>query len=155
MKYTCGIFFISKDKKLLIAHPTNARRDQWSIPKGLKDQGEPSNLAAVRELEEETGIILSHKDIKTFTDGVIYKDKKKTLLPFVHKSDIFSWEFGNLVCSSMVNQPNRPPFPENDEFGWCSLEEAKTLIHYTQVECLENLEKYLIPKNISEVSKEL
>ncbi len=152
MVYTCGIFLISKDNLLLIAHPTNAAHDVWSIPKGLKDEGESSRVAAVRELEEETGIKLSSDQIETFADGIIYPNKKKTLLPFVHKSDIISWEY-DLVCSSMVHQTNCAPFPENDEFAWASLEEAKKLLHVTQVSCLENLKGWLVPKNIDDVSK--
>lgn len=154
MKYTCGIFLISKDDLLLIAHPTNAAHDVWSIPKGLKDEGEPSNVAAARELEEETSIKISSNELIYFAEGVIYPNKKKTLLPFLYKSDVMSWEY-DLVCESMVHQANQAPFPENDEFAWATLEEAKKLLHSTQVACLEDLKKFLIPKNINDISKRI
>jgi 8-oxo-dGTP pyrophosphatase MutT (NUDIX family) len=43
---------VTKDEKMLLIH----RRGVWDLPKGKLDNGEKSKKAAVREVEEETGV---------------------------------------------------------------------------------------------------
>lgn len=140
MIYTAGIFLFNKDNNLLIVHPTNAPKTKWSIPKGLVDDNEDVYDAAVRELFEETNI-----DIRLLKpvfvrrgDNVPYKNKKKTLCPFFVKvfDDMDNIE---LKCTSMVEIAGKKPFPENDKFLWCSLVNAKDVIHETQVEALNKM----------------
>lgn len=45
---------VSKEDKLLLIY----RLDRWDLPKGKLDDGESSKEAAVREVEEETGVIV-------------------------------------------------------------------------------------------------
>ncbi len=133
---TCGIFLISLDNLILIGHPTNGTK--WSIPKGELDEGETTLECAIREFKEEANIFLSRHQINDLSN-VKYSHGKKTLVPFYFKSLIVASEFSP-KCYSMVELPGQEPFPEIDEFKWVTLEEAKELLHETQVEALKELE---------------
>ena len=136
MKYTCGIFLRNIVGEILICHATNSN-GIWSIPKGLVDDGEDYESAAIRELFEETSIKLEDLDISEIRPLGIYpfRSGKKTLVPFLvdFKDD---WTKINTVCHSMVL--NRPiPFPEVDKFLWVDYDLAKEKLHYTQHEALD------------------
>ena len=49
---------VVKDGKWLLMY----RRKKWDLPKGKLDKGENSRTAAIREIEEETGVRASVKD---------------------------------------------------------------------------------------------
>lgn len=58
---TCGVL-ITDGENLLICHPTHGRK--WDIPKGKKEEGESEIDAAVRELREETGLIVNPSELE-------------------------------------------------------------------------------------------
>lgn len=49
---------------LLLRHPHKPEGNTWCIPGGKIDQGEDAIRAAVRELSEETGIVVSEEDLR-------------------------------------------------------------------------------------------
>lgn len=51
---TAGGVVISKKRKVLVV---NQRGRTWSLPKGHIEEGEDAKTAAIREIEEETGIL--------------------------------------------------------------------------------------------------
>lgn len=51
---TAGGVVISKKKKVLVV---SQRGSSWSLPKGHIEKGEDAKTAAIREIEEETGIL--------------------------------------------------------------------------------------------------
>jgi 8-oxo-dGTP pyrophosphatase MutT (NUDIX family) len=53
---TCGIV-VSDGQKVLLGHATRSPR--WDIPKGLAEEGETFASAAIRELNEETGLTVA------------------------------------------------------------------------------------------------
>lgn len=135
MIHTCGIFLISSDNLILIGHPTNST-GKWSIPKGELDEGESKLKCAVREFQEETGILISKHSLISL-DEVNYLSGKKKLVPFYFKAYCKSTDF-RAVCHSMVTSvPNKDPFPEIDEFRWVTFDIAKEMLHETQVKCLD------------------
>lgn len=72
---TAGVAIIWEDKILLV-HPTGAswRRSALGIPKGKIEPGEDPLDAAVRELQEETGISINPSDLDQEANIVnIYK----------------------------------------------------------------------------------
>lgn len=82
-----GVLIIIDDKALLVKpQKYKDQKQMWSVPKGKIDEGESVIDTALRELEEETGIILTEDIIK---DGkklnIFYdkNDKKRKLTVFV------------------------------------------------------------------------
>jgi 8-oxo-dGTP pyrophosphatase MutT (NUDIX family) len=55
MEITCGSFLIDPLNRILMCLTTGTK-NFWTVPKGLPESHESFYEAAVRELEEETGI---------------------------------------------------------------------------------------------------
>lgn len=138
---TCGIFLYStQNRKFLACHATNSPWNKWSIPKGLKDEGEESLEAAARELKEETGI-----DLETLTilelyplPPVKYKKQNKMLVPFLIVTDtpLESYPF---ECQTFVKEKS----PEIDSWKWISLAEIPNYLHESQRENLHLISSLL------------
>lgn len=140
-----GIFLVNKENKLLVCHPTNHKPTFWSIPKGKVEDGEYYLDAAIRETYEETNVKLT--DCKRFItlEPMTYKHKKKVLYPFVvFETENYHIDFKkfDLKCNSFV-PADRGGFPEMDAYQWVSLDEAKTMLHETQVECIDKIKKII------------
>jgi ADP-ribose pyrophosphatase YjhB (NUDIX family) len=146
---TCGLYIVNKDNKILICHPTFHSWDLWSIPKGKVEEGESYLEAAIRETEEETNINfnLAIGKIKFHDLGhTTYKSKRKILVGFA----VLEKEFGpnmpfklaniDIKCNSIVDGKD---FLENDSFKWVTIEEAKELLHESQVPNLEKIKKLI------------
>ncbi len=82
-----GIFLLNKNNKVFVAKRIDNPKDYWQMPQGGVDKNERFHDAALRELEEETGII-SVSLIKELTGyqtyllpnellGIIWKGKFK------------------------------------------------------------------------------
>ena len=56
------------------------RRDYWDLPKGKIDKGETKAAAALREVEEETGLSQVERGDLICTTYHTYRDKKKRIL---------------------------------------------------------------------------
>ena len=141
--HAAGIFLVRKDGMLLICHPTN--HAIWSIPKGKIDGEETPLEAAIRETLEESNIDL--KDCESFIElePVNYSHKKKMLHPFlVYEGFNKSLNFDSfeIKCTSMVPD-ERGSFPEMDGYKFVSLDEAKSLLHETQVVCLDKIKELI------------
>lgn len=147
MVTSVGIFFLNADNKILIGHPTNSSDGSgfWTIPKGKMDEGETEEETAKREFFEESGL-----DISAFPDGKLellgteeYRHKKKRLVAYIFKTQIVP---PRPVCLSYWDIDGKK-VPEIDRFMWASYEEAKQLLHYTQIALLEtHKDKFNVPK---------
>lgn len=142
-----GLFIVRKDKKLLVCHPTNHNANFFSIPKGKVEDGEEFLVAAIRETYEETNINLAN--VTGFTiyplKSINYGHKKKILYPFLYlenKKSGFNWDEIELKCNSNVPE-DRGGFPEMDGYRWVTLDEAESLLHETQVACLERIKEII------------
>lgn len=140
-----GIFLVGKDNKLLVCHPTNHKPDFWSIPKGKVEENETLINAAIRETYEETNIDLSSCNSLIELEAVNYGHKKKILHPFLclqrNNSDV-KWDEFVIKCNSNVPE-NRGGFPEMDDYKWVTIEEARIILHETQVKCLDAIDKII------------
>jgi 8-oxo-dGTP pyrophosphatase MutT (NUDIX family) len=103
---------ITDGHHILLGHATNSPR--WDIPKGIAEQGESFVAAAVRELEEETGLVVPAGALCDL--GVhVYRPGKELAL--------FAWTPAemplpeHLVCRSMFALRNGAMVPEFDKFG--------------------------------------
>lgn len=132
MEVTCGVFVIDKRERLLICHPTGMDDNIWSIPKGLPNKGESHIEAAIRELEEETGIVLkNYNGVLNYVGDATYKHKPKKLIAysFFLPSDVCP----TLNCSSYITYSN---LPEVDKFEWVLIKDALNIIQPEQSELL-------------------
>ena len=105
---------------LLVAHGTvclvhRPKYDDWSLPKGKLDPGESYEQAAVREVEEETGVfgrLLDELPAQQYLDG---KRRPK----------IVRW-----WRMAVVRDPGFTPNDEVDERRFVTPEEAERLLDY-------------------------
>lgn len=144
---TCG-FFIVSNNHLLLVHPTRSR--DLSIPKGQVDNDENYLETAIRELKEETGIDVDDLhilELKQFP-SVIYKNKRKTLHPFLLITDTYL-DPKKMECTTFVKDSEwNDIYPENDKFYILNLfsEESVSFferLHDSQKEVLNMILKYL------------
>mgnify|MGYP002391265107 FL=1 len=121
---TCGVLYRYGDK-FLICHATLT--PWWSIPKGLRNSGESLTESAVRELKEETSIILKPSDLSL-----------KGVFPYRENKDLALFEYiatkpldtELLVCTSFFKHtPTGEHFPEVDKFRMVTIDEAKRLLN--------------------------
>jgi 8-oxo-dGTP diphosphatase len=90
------------------------RYDDWSLPKGKLDEGESFEEAALREVEEETGL---RCDLGDFLGETTYRDNKgrEKLVRF------WTMEAG---------EGEFTPDDEVDELRWVRLDDAAALLSY-------------------------
>jgi 8-oxo-dGTP pyrophosphatase MutT (NUDIX family) len=108
----------SKDGQLQVAVVHRPRHDDWSLPKGKLDAGESWQDAALREVEEETGLRCR---LVCPAGRARYRDAKGR--PKV----VRYW------LMELVNGENGTGFTPNrevDDLRWCSPEEAAELLTY-------------------------
>jgi 8-oxo-dGTP pyrophosphatase MutT (NUDIX family) len=144
---TCGVFLINKNRRILICHPTNNKPHTWSIPKGKLEENESMLEAAIRETYEETNIDLNDRSFFVVhrLNPVNYRHKKKILYPFLFVETIDSiidWGSVEIKCNSRVSI-ERGGFLEMDEYKWVGIEDAKKVLHETQVKVLIEINEIL------------
>lgn len=142
-KTTVGIYIFDSNNKLLLGHPTGHSKKSYSIPKGILEKGETIKECAIRELEEETSLLLTTKE----KDAIIilgeqkYPHKKKKLIALYLKieRDLSNYPF---ECTSKILKKIysnvEPPFPEFDEIGMFNLNEKSQYLHTTQQYFINN-----------------
>lgn len=92
----------------------------WDFPKGMLDPGEEPLAAAIREVEEETGLTgLDFRWGHAFEETEPYGSKPKIARYYVAESKAGE---AHLPVSAELGRP------EHDEFRWMSYEEAKELL---------------------------
>jgi 8-oxo-dGTP diphosphatase len=104
---------VARDGKVLLVH--RPRYDDWSLPKGKLDPGEPWQAAALREVHEETGV----------------RARLGEELPPVHYTDnrgrpktVRYW------VMEPTEVPGFAPNDEVDELAWLAPEEAVARLSY-------------------------
>jgi predicted NUDIX family NTP pyrophosphohydrolase len=146
-EHSAGLL-LHRDGQVFLAHmggPFWARKTEhaWSIPKGLVDAGEDPLAAALREFEEEIGMLppaIDYEPLIAFRtssgkDLTIYAGTPTAPVEFV-ASNTFEVEWP--PRSGKVQS-----FPEVDRAEWFDLAEARTAIVKGQWPALDALaEKY-------------
>jgi 8-oxo-dGTP pyrophosphatase MutT (NUDIX family) len=117
--------FIENDGRFLLLHrhPHKASGDCWGLPAGKAEAGENINYAVLRELKEETGILLQESDIK-FINSLYVRDGDFD----------FKWHTFSVTLDSKPNVILSPH--EHSEFLWVSPSEA---LHMRLVQDLPEL----------------
>jgi 8-oxo-dGTP pyrophosphatase MutT (NUDIX family) len=106
----------SKNARTQYALVHRPRYDDWSLPKGKVDPGETDEEAALREVEEETGV---RATLGPELDATRYRDRKGRL------KQVRYW-----LMEPNGKAPKFQPNNEIDEVRWCSAADAGKLLHH-------------------------
>ena len=112
-KLSCGVVIVNDAAELLLCHVTG--HDHWDLPKGGGAPDETPLQAALRETQEETGLVLDPAGLIEL-GRLPYRPRKDlhlfaTRLPRVDPAQ--------LVCESRFADPlTGRRLPEMDGFGW-------------------------------------
>jgi 8-oxo-dGTP pyrophosphatase MutT (NUDIX family) len=102
---------------VLLCHATET--SHWDVPKGQADPGEEPVEAALRELVEETGIVLPAARLKDLGRFVYRRDKDLHLFAVRVSEDEVQLE--NCVCESYFPRySDGTMIPEMDAYRWVS-----------------------------------
>lgn len=115
---SCGVI-VADGRRVLLGHATRSPR--WDIPKGLAEPGEDLAAAAVRELAEETGLVVPVAVLENLGLHRYRPDKDLAL---------FAWrpaalpDPATLACASTFVARDGAVLPELDRFALFAWEEA-------------------------------
>jgi 8-oxo-dGTP pyrophosphatase MutT (NUDIX family) len=126
-----GVVTIDAGERMIMLVTHRPHYDDWSFPKGKRDDGEDDLTCARREVMEETGIsVVIHQELAS-VDYIDHKGRPKTVRywhmtpdPQVHPGS---------QGSSPGSQPQPPRFVPNDEVDevrWLTPAEARQLLSY-------------------------
>jgi len=150
-KRSAGILLFRKSHggvELLLAHPGGpfwAGKDEgaWSIPKGEYDGSEDAQIAARRELAEETGIVVSGQLIEL---GTYKQPSGKLVSAWAIEGDFDPRDLKSNNCR--VEWPPRSgrimDVPEVDRAAWFSIDDALKKITKGQLPIVQALAKKLV-----------
>jgi predicted NUDIX family NTP pyrophosphohydrolase len=143
--------------EVLLVHPGGpfwAKKDEgaWSIPKGELEEEEDPLKAAIREVNEETGMeiggdLIAMKQLRQPGGKIVYAwaaegDFDAAML----KSNTFSMEWP-------PKSGLRREFPEVDRAAWFTLDLAKSKIHRGQVGFIDQLQE-IIENRFNTIAKD-
>ena len=109
-----GVVFRPAGDGIEVALVHRPRYDDWSLPKGKLDEGESFEDAALREVEEETGL---RCDLGDYLGEVTYRDRKD------REKLVRYW-------AMEPGDGDFEPDDEVDELRWVALEEAPAMLSY-------------------------
>jgi 8-oxo-dGTP pyrophosphatase MutT (NUDIX family) len=114
---SCGVVILNARGDVLLCHATETTH--WDVPKGAADPGESPREAALRELVEETGIVLPAARLKDLGRFVYRRDKDLHLFAVRVTEDEVQLE--NCVCESYFPRySDGTMIPEMDAYRWVS-----------------------------------
>ena len=134
MKKSAGVIIILNKNKVLLCHPTNSRWfGTYSFPKGGIEKNESEIDAAIRELREESSVVVDKSQISNIKDPIIvdYVNKKgekkyKQLYLYV----VYINDISEIGLDSETIPTERLQIEEIDWCGFLPKQEAKSRIFH-------------------------
>lgn len=119
-----GIVFLYNDKVLLV-HPKGGFKNQWSYPKGHTEEGETHQDTAIRELEEEIGVVLPND----FLDDLEIKElepveKQKGIKHYWY----FTYKLSDEEYELYFNRKFKLQIEEIDDARFVNIKNAKKML---------------------------
>lgn len=139
---TCGVVIKEKiDNTILICHATNSKF--WSIPKGMFDKKEDIYFknAAIREVKEETGLILNKEETIYLGNYDYLPHKNLVLFLNIFENKVNTKE---LKCTSYFNAAySKEMLPEVDKYLWVKVEDLKKYLNLKQFNIIDSIKNLI------------
>jgi 8-oxo-dGTP pyrophosphatase MutT (NUDIX family) len=122
-----GVITLGQGDKRLLLVTHRPHYDDWSFPKGKRDDGEDDVACARREVMEETGIVVQVHEELASVDYVDHKGRPKTVRYWHMTPD------PRQHPEASGSSPQPPPFVPNDEVDevrWLLPAAARELLSY-------------------------
>ncbi|MGZ5198915.1 MAG: NUDIX hydrolase [Telluria sp.] len=114
---SCGVLVVNGRGELLLCHVTGTAK--WDIPKGMRDPGEGTLEAAMRELREEAGIAFDATRFEDLGERPYRPGKRLHLFRVQAGEELGSLD--HLACTSFFpHHVTGRPTPETDGFRWAA-----------------------------------
>ena len=134
-KNRVAVIVISEaDDRILIGHAPNAtnKPNSWDFPKGHIQEGEEPITAAVRELYEETGLVIAPEDL-TELNTISYNGGAITFYK-VYLPSIVT----DLKCNSYFEMWGKR-MPEFSKFDWVLADQLPSLLYKGLIKPFETI----------------
>ena len=114
---SCGIVLLDPDGRVLLAHATGT--NHWDIPKGQGEAGESCAQTALREMVEETALVLDASRLVDLGRFVYRRDKDLYL--FAARAADSELDLSRCTCTSFFpRHGDGLMIPEMDAYRWAS-----------------------------------
>ena len=80
-----GVMLVNADGHVFVGQRKDRDQDAWQMPQGGIEKDEHAEIAALRELEEETGVVANSVSVIAQTDGWLPYELPHDLVPKIWK----------------------------------------------------------------------
>ncbi len=80
-----GVMLVNADGHVFVGQRKDRDQDAWQMPQGGIEKDEHAEIAALRELEEETGVMANSVSVVAQTDGWLPYELPHDLVPKIWK----------------------------------------------------------------------
>lgn len=125
---TAGVVCLRGGEVLLIKRGNPPRQGQWSLPGGRIEWGETSEVAALRELVEETGVQAELLGLIDVVDGIMTsRETGQVTRHYIMVDYAARWLSGEPVAADDADDARF--FPLADALAVVEWEETRRVIH--------------------------
>lgn len=127
MKKSAGVIIILNDNKILLTHPTNSRWvASFSFPKGGIEKDETKLKAAIRELKEETSIVVNKSQITNPDEPIVinYTDRKGEIYKRLYLYTVYINDISEIGLTDEIIPVHKLQKDELDWAGFISKKDA-------------------------------